>query len=49
MDVLVNKLMATGNLGKEEFTELLRFRNIETTEYLNEKACSVRQKVKRIQ
>ncbi|MCI8770700.1 MAG: [FeFe] hydrogenase H-cluster radical SAM maturase HydE [Lachnospiraceae bacterium] len=46
MDTFVNKLMAVGNLGKEEFTELLKFRNIETTEYLNEKACLVRQKVK---
>ncbi|MCI8378778.1 MAG: [FeFe] hydrogenase H-cluster radical SAM maturase HydE [Lachnospiraceae bacterium] len=47
MDELVNKLMATGNLESGEFTELLKFRNIETTEYLYEKACSVRQKVKK--
>lgn len=47
MDILVNKLMATGNLEEEEFVELLKFRNRETTEYLNEKACSVRQKVKK--
>lgn len=47
MDNQVNKLMATGNLELLEFKELLKFRNIETTEYLNEMACNVRQKVKK--
>lgn len=47
MDQHVNKLMATGNLSAEELSELLKFRNIETTEYLFEKACTIRQKVHR--
>lgn len=46
MDTLVNKLMATGNLDPLEFTELLKFRNPETTEYLNEKARMVRRNTK---
>ena len=46
MDALVNRLMATGNLEPLEFTELLKFRNPETTEYLNEKARMVRQNAK---
>lgn len=44
MDQHVNKLMATGNLEVEELKELIKFRNIETTEYLFEKACTIRQK-----
>lgn len=47
MDQFVNKLMALGNLEKEEFIELLRFRNIETTEYINELARVVRTKQKK--
>lgn len=46
MDVFVNKLMATGNLEPWEFTELLKFRNAETMEYLYEKARIVRQNMK---
>lgn len=46
MDVLVNKLLATGNLEPMELAELLKFRNPETTEYLNEKARTVRQNAK---
>ena len=46
MDTLVDKLMATGNLETEELKELLKFRNAETTEYLNQKACMVRQSTK---
>lgn len=47
MDQLVNKLMALGNLEKEEFMDLLRFRNVETTEYINELARVVRTKQKK--
>lgn len=38
MSNLVNKLVATGNLEEEELTELLQFRNEETSEYLYEQA-----------
>ena len=34
MSNLVNKLVATGNLEEEELTELLQFRNEETSQYL---------------
>ena len=44
MESQVNKLMATGNLEREELKELLKFRNPETTEYLYEMACLVRNK-----
>lgn len=47
MEEFVNKLMAVGNLEKSEFTELLKFRNIETTEYLNTLACTVRNRRKK--
>lgn len=46
MDTLVNKLMATGNLEPAELIEFLKFRNPETTEYLNDTACAVRQNTK---
>lgn len=42
MTDLVNHLMATGNLSREQLTELLQFRNQETTDYLLEKARMVR-------
>ena len=38
MTDLVNKLSANNSLSKDEFSELLKFRNNETTEYLFEKA-----------
>lgn len=38
MSNLVNKLVATGNLEEEELTELLQFRNEETSQYLYEQA-----------
>ncbi len=47
MEGSVQKLMAVGNLEREEFAEFLRFRNIETTEYLYEKACEIRRRVKK--
>lgn len=47
MTGLVDKLAARGNLPKEAFAELLRFRNRETTEYLFEQACITRQEVKK--
>ena len=47
MEGSVQKLMAVGNLEQEEFAEFLRFRNIETTEYLNQKACEIRRRVKK--
>ena len=47
MTELVDKLAVTGNLPREAFGELLRFRNMETTEYLFEQARITRQKVKR--
>lgn len=46
MERQVNKLMASGNLDVEELRELLRFRNQETTDYLYEMACVMRQKTK---
>lgn len=47
MTEFVNKLMAVGNLSDAELTELLQFRNIETTEYLFEQARLVREKQKK--
>ena len=47
MTELVDKLAVTGNLPREAFGELLRFRNMETTEYLFEQARITRQKVKK--
>jgi len=47
MEQQVNRLMATGNLEPEEMQEFLRFRNAETTEYLNKMACSVRKRAKK--
>lgn len=44
MTDLVNKLSANNSLSKEEFSELLKFRNNETTEYLFEKALLVKEK-----
>lgn len=44
MTELVDRLAATGTLDSEEFIELLRFRNVETTEYLFRQAEVVRQK-----
>lgn len=38
----VDRLMMLGTLSAEEFTELLRYRNVETTEYLFQKAEEVR-------
>lgn len=38
MTEYVDKLVLTGNLSKEELSEMLRFRNTETTEYLFEQA-----------
>lgn len=49
MSNLVNKLVATGNLEEEELTELLQFRNEETSKYLYEQAqmiCSKKRKNK---
>lgn len=43
MTGFVDKLAATGNLSGQEFSELLKFRNIETTEYLFEQARITRQ------
>ena len=34
----VDRLMMLGTLSADEFTELLRYRNAETTEYLFQKA-----------
>ncbi|MCD7825078.1 MAG: [FeFe] hydrogenase H-cluster radical SAM maturase HydE [Clostridiaceae bacterium] len=42
MKELIDKLMARGNLEPEELYDLLRFRKPEVTEYLYEKARSVR-------
>lgn len=47
MEGSVQKLMAVGNLEQEEFAEFLRFRNTETTEYLNERACEIRRRAKK--
>lgn len=47
MTELVDKLAVTGNLPKEAFGELLRYRNRETTEYLFEQARMTRQTVKK--
>ena len=44
MTDLVNKLSANNSLSKDEFSELLKFRNNETTEYLFEKALLVKEK-----
>ena len=44
MTELVNKLSVSNNLSDEEFTELLKFRNKETTEYLYEKAMLAKEK-----
>ena len=38
----VDRLMMLGTLSADEFTELLRYRNAETTEYLFQKAEEVR-------
>ena len=45
MSNLVNKLVATGNLEEEELTELLQFRNEETSQYLYEQARSEERRV----
>ena len=47
MTELVDKLAFTGDLPGDAFGELLRFRNMETTEYLFEQARAIRQKVKK--
>ena len=41
---LVNKLVANNELSDEELTELLKYRNKETTEYLFEQAMVAKQK-----
>lgn len=46
MSNLVNKLVATGNLEEEELTELLQFRNEETSQYLYEQAQMICNKKK---
>lgn len=38
MSEYVDELLTSGTLDKPQFTELLKFRNIETTGYLNERA-----------
>lgn len=44
---LVDKLAATGNLPREQFGEFLRYRDVQTTEYLFEQARFTRQRVKK--
>ena len=46
MSNLVNKLVATGSLEEEELTELLQFRNEETSQYLYEQAQMICNKKK---
>ena len=48
MSNLVNKLVATGNLEEEELTELLQFRNEETSQYLYEQAQMICNKKKNL-
>lgn len=47
MTELVDKLSAAGDLPKDAFSELLRFRNVETMEYLFEQARLTRKKVRK--
>lgn len=45
MTNLVNKLAANNSLSQEELSELLKFRNKETTDYLFEKALMAKEKL----
>lgn len=47
MTELVDQLAVSGNLAGEAFGELLRYRNVETTEYLFEQARATRRQVKK--
>ncbi|MBR1742567.1 MAG: [Lachnospiraceae bacterium] len=45
MSEYVDELLASGSLEKARFTELLKFRNLETTSYLFERAARLRDQV----
>lgn len=47
MTELVDELAVKGSLPRESFGELLRYRNVETTEYLFQQARATRKKVRR--